>query len=79
MKKSSRTTEINALKGKLMTRGLSLEAWAKINGYNPVTVRAIVSRHWGRTNTTIQGLLTHEILTKLQKEISSEQVPAGNG
>ena len=63
-----RATEINRLKAKLMLRGKSLESWAKENGYLPVTVRAVVSRHWGRTDCTANGILTHEILTKLRNE-----------
>ncbi len=79
MQPSDSASEINILKGTLRMRGFSLESWATANGYKPVTVRAIVARHWGRTDTTVKGLLTHEILTKLREFIESMPQKAVNG
>ncbi|MGA3114822.1 MAG: hypothetical protein ABSF90_10380 [Syntrophobacteraceae bacterium] len=73
MELSPAATEKNRLKGTLLIRGLSLETWAIAHGYKPVTVRMVVRRHWGEADSTIHGLLTHEILTKLQEEMTESE------
>lgn len=69
MDQLDRATQINILKGTLRMKGLSLAAWAEINGYKPVTVRATVSKHWARNPPVFCGIKTQEILIKLQREI----------
>lgn len=73
-------TQINSLRAALMLKGLTLSEWARKNGYKPVTVQAVVSKYWGDPKPPICGMLTHEILEKLKKEVEPEEVrEASNG
>lgn len=79
MQELNQATKKNALMGELVTRGTNLAAWARANGYKPITVQAVVRKYWGHPNPPIQGILTHEILTKLKAEIEATPKKASNG
>ena len=58
----------NEVVGRLRMVGLSMKDFAVMEGYEPNTVRKVVSRYAG-SNRTPRGVLAREILQKLGETI----------
>lgn len=59
----------------LNARGSSLAAWARERGYLPDTAYRTVRRWAARADRPPQGVMAHEIITELRRELGSRVLP----
>lgn len=57
------------LRGKLLSQGLTLDDFAKSNGFKPNTVAQVIKRYWGKSEVSIRGKVSKMIILKLQDTI----------
>lgn len=76
MNSEERASAIFELRGELLKKGLTLQAFARKEGFDIRTVFAVIQRYWGTGENPPRGIIAQAILERLRAYVEHPEPPS---